>query len=71
METESEQTFADFVPFAALYAPAIPSQRVGDFFIRKIAFEKDPSHPRKEMGWISGDTSKFRDLFSAEKSSSK
>jgi hypothetical protein len=38
---------------------------------RKIAFERDPSHPRKEMGWISGDTSKFRDLFLTDKSSSK
>jgi hypothetical protein len=42
-----------------------------NYCVRKIAFERDPSHPRKEMGWISGDASKFRDLFSIEKSRSK
>ncbi len=40
METRSEQTWLDFVPFCAQYTPQIPESQQGSFFIRKLLYEK-------------------------------
>lgn len=40
METRSEQTWLDFVPFCSQYTPQIPETQQSQFFIRKLLYEK-------------------------------
>ncbi len=40
METRSEQTWLDFVPFCSQYTTQIPESQQGPFFIRKLLYEK-------------------------------
>jgi hypothetical protein len=71
METETEQTFADFVPFSAYYAPSVPSQYVNQFVLRKMMFEKVASGGQlwfrmyRKISWVSGTESAIKGSGSA------
>ena len=66
METETEQTFSDFVPFAAYYAPSVPSEYVNQFILRKLMFEKVASGGQlwlrmyRKISWVSGTESAIK-----------